>query len=213
MVGNDDEDGEGDYYDDDDRYCYCRLKWDGVAPMLECDGCGEWFHFVCAAVDAAHVPAEFYCIACEDVHGDGKRLRRLERAAFAKQKSTLSVSAYVDQVRPLVAREPAFTSDGRLARVLGRPVATVAALPTELPPPAAAAATAAAAGAAKLTDRRALLLALHRLDSHTLTRALLFLKLHAADAVRVVDLERIELDLSHVDELTARKLALHVGLT
>lgn len=218
---DEEEEEEGDDYDDDDRYCYCRLKWDGVAPMLECDGCGEWFHFVCAAVDAAHVPAEFFCIACEDVHGDGKRLRRIERAAFAKQKSAMCLSSYVDQVRPLVAREPAFTSDGRLARVLGRPVPTVAPLPSEPPPSlmsatnatAAASSELALAAASKMTDRRALLLALHRLDSHTLTRALLFLKQHAADAVRVVDLERIELDLSQLDELTARKLALHVGLS
>lgn len=24
-----------------------RFRWDGVEPMLECDGCNEWYHFIC----------------------------------------------------------------------------------------------------------------------------------------------------------------------
>jgi hypothetical protein len=203
---DDDDDDDEQVWDDNDRYCYCRLKWDGVAPMLECDGCGEWFHFVCVSIDPAlHVPKEFYCIACEDVHGDGKRLRRLESSVFGKHKSALSLPAYVEQVRPLVAREPAFTSDGRLARVIGRPLPTVTAF-----------ADAELKSTARLTtgaiDRRQLLLAVHRLDSHWLTRAVLYLKQHAPSAVRLVDLERIELDFAHLDEMTAWKLAMHVGL-
>jgi hypothetical protein len=208
---HDDDDGDGDgddglVWDDNDRYCYCRLKWDGVAPMLECDGCGEWFHFVCVSIDPAlHVPKEFYCIACEDVHGDGKRLRRLESSVFGKHKSALALPAYVEQVRPLVAREPAFTSDGRLARVIGRPLPTVTAFVDAELKSTARLATGA-------IDRRQLLLAVHRLDSHWLTRAVLYLKQHAPSAVRLVDLERIELDFAHLDEMTAWKLAMHVGL-
>lgn len=53
-------------------YCLCRRAYDEQIPMLECDQCGEWFHFECvglrgqggsgkeeapAAVDAAPAPA------------------------------------------------------------------------------------------------------------------------------------------------------------
>lgn len=202
---NNDIDDDDDEIDDDDRYCYCRLKWDGVAPMLECDGCGEWFHFICVYIDPNRVPSEFFCINCEDGNGDSKRLRRLERALFARRKSLLSSSAYVDPIRPHVVRELACTSDGRPARIVGRPVPTVAALadvrqvtPQSLPK--------------RDTDRTSLLLAVQRLDSHSLTRVILFLKQHAPDAVRIVDLERIELDFDSLDAIVARKLAIHLGL-
>jgi hypothetical protein len=210
-----DNDNENDTVgEDDDRYCYCRLKWDGVAPMLECDGCGEWFHFICVYIDPNRVPSEFFCIACEDANGESKRLRRLERALFARQKSLVSVSSYVDPIRPHVVREPAFTSDGRAARIVGRPVPNVAPL-ADLKQHSGAAiggSNAAAAAAAAVVDRTALLLAVHRLDSHSLTRVILFLKQHAPDAVRIVDLERIELDLHTLEVSVARKLSIHLGL-
>jgi hypothetical protein len=49
-------------------YCLCRRAYDEQIPMLECDQCGEWFHFECVGLrgqgggtsskDAAAVPAE-----------------------------------------------------------------------------------------------------------------------------------------------------------
>jgi hypothetical protein len=201
---NDDDDDVDDFDDDDDdRYCYCRLKWDGVAPMLECDGCGEWFHFICVYIDPNRVPSEFFCIACEDGNGESKRLRRLERALFSRQKSLLSSSSYIDPIRPHVVREPAYTSDGRAARIIGRPVPNVAPLADLKNLSAASTST---------IDRSSLLLAIHRLDSHSLTRVILFLKQHAPDAIRIVDLERIEIDLHSLDSLVARKLSIHLGL-
>lgn len=75
---NDDDDDNYDEHSDADsddrRYCYCQLKWDGATPMLECDGCGEWYHFVCAMLDPNVEHDLWYCDSCEDTKGKGYRL-------------------------------------------------------------------------------------------------------------------------------------------
>jgi hypothetical protein len=55
--------------DPDKRYCYCQLKWDGATPMVACDSCNNWFHFVCAFLDPEHPPDVWYCDPCEEKQG------------------------------------------------------------------------------------------------------------------------------------------------
>ena len=35
------------------RYCVCRAPWDGKSFMIECNGCGEWYHGACVGLNIA----------------------------------------------------------------------------------------------------------------------------------------------------------------
>lgn len=42
---------KGDEEDDPNRsYCICKETDDGVKPMIQCDGCKDWFHFGCVGL-------------------------------------------------------------------------------------------------------------------------------------------------------------------
>lgn len=54
-----------DSYASDQYYCICKQKWDGKSSMIECDFCGEWFHFDC--VDIASAPKYWACVSCKKI--------------------------------------------------------------------------------------------------------------------------------------------------
>lgn len=54
-----------DHYDSNQHYCLCKKKWDGISSMIECDICGEWFHFDC--VDISTAPKYWTCVACKRI--------------------------------------------------------------------------------------------------------------------------------------------------
>lgn len=53
-------------------YCLCKLPHDGDRPMLQCDGCRDWFHWDCVGLtppgddedDEEIAPADFHCPFC-----------------------------------------------------------------------------------------------------------------------------------------------------
>lgn len=52
---------------DEEVFCICRRPDHGGELMVSCDGCDEWFHFVCMKIDTqdALLIDKFYCKFCE----------------------------------------------------------------------------------------------------------------------------------------------------
>ncbi|AAS51341.2 ACR115Wp [Eremothecium gossypii ATCC 10895] len=50
----------------EDVYCICK-KPDGGELMVQCDGCGDWFHFTCIRIPSAYksLVFSFYCPYCQ----------------------------------------------------------------------------------------------------------------------------------------------------
>jgi hypothetical protein len=76
-------------------YCLCRKAYDEQIPMLECDQCGEWYHFGCVGLrtpggpeegdEVAVVPDRFVCPMC--------CLRSGTKYSFYHRLPRLSISA------------------------------------------------------------------------------------------------------------------------
>ena len=56
---NSDKDPE----EENEVYCICRGP--SYGNMIECDQCGEWFHFGCVHIDEGNIPKEWKCGECE----------------------------------------------------------------------------------------------------------------------------------------------------
>lgn len=50
-------------------YCFCNSKGEEDEFMIQCDGCGEWYHGKClnpVVLDSeANFISEYYCTVCE----------------------------------------------------------------------------------------------------------------------------------------------------
>ncbi|KAJ3290792.1 hypothetical protein HDU79_002957 [Rhizoclosmatium sp. JEL0117] len=76
---NADEGSDGEYsdyeYDEDPNkvYCYCRKTYDPSLFYIQCDGCDEWFHGICANMKEEEAERIFlwFCRICE--HDSGRR--------------------------------------------------------------------------------------------------------------------------------------------
>jgi uncharacterized protein YlaI len=57
-------------------YCYC-LRPDDHKPMMECEGCKEWYHYACIGMTEKKAKniVSYYCSACEE-KGLGKTKKR-----------------------------------------------------------------------------------------------------------------------------------------
>ena len=56
-------------------YCICRGEDDGIRPMLQCDDCGDWFHFDCIGITEETVPEKYSCWGCESIKKKPKQKR------------------------------------------------------------------------------------------------------------------------------------------
>ena len=60
---------------------YCKCKKPSFGNMIECDKCGEWFHYGCVKIDENNVPKEWNCEECE------KKIKKSEKPK-KKKKTT-----------------------------------------------------------------------------------------------------------------------------
>ena len=84
------------------RYCVCRAPWDGKSFMIECNGCGEWYHGACVGLNSelsARQGAEaafrkYLCPRCtnEQRHGAYRAEMAAPSAAFAAVGAATSAS-------------------------------------------------------------------------------------------------------------------------
>ena len=58
---------------------YCKCKKPSFGNMIECDKCGEWFHYGCVKIDENNVPKEWNCEDCE------KKLKKQEKPKKKKK--------------------------------------------------------------------------------------------------------------------------------
>jgi len=82
--GDEDEDSEDSFDETDDKlYCFCRGPNLRGMPMVECDQCGEWYHYSCIGIreedeekftEELEDGMEWVCNKCQ-----GKKFRRLKQ--------------------------------------------------------------------------------------------------------------------------------------
>lgn len=61
-------------------FCICRKPYENELDMIECEICGEWYHFKCIGFIGTEVEAqnlEFHCMKCMKFQSEEEKRPRL----------------------------------------------------------------------------------------------------------------------------------------
>ncbi|TPX44179.1 hypothetical protein SeLEV6574_g04654 [Synchytrium endobioticum] len=111
--------GEEDSENPDATYCVCKSKYDEERPMVQCDGCHDWFHLDCIGLSTAQADQmeRYLCPICNPHQqgGVGKQKKREVEPPPKKIKLKINVPAATAAIaandkkqkkKPVVADDP-----------------------------------------------------------------------------------------------------------